>query len=73
MPDNGKKEEDKETCLFCGHCRVCAIFIGVQPLLMKWEKDPPIDPRDLFKICKAKDPILLKASMNGIKLEDITT
>jgi hypothetical protein len=61
MPES--KKEDKDTCLYCAHCRVCAIFIGVQPLFMKWEKDPPIDPRDLFKVCNAKLPVL--AEQNG--------
>ncbi len=68
-----KPEEDKETCLYCSHCRVCAIFIGVQPLFMKWEKNPPVDPVNLYKICDAKEPIMVKASTNGIQIKDLTT
>ncbi|MCK5604533.1 hypothetical protein KAR91_21775 [Candidatus Pacearchaeota archaeon] len=72
MPETDKdQEEDKETCLYCSHIRVCGLFIGVQPLFMKWEKDPPIDPRNLYKICGARDTVLVQVPTNGIKIEGI--
>ncbi len=68
-----KPEEDKETCLYCSHCRVCAIFIGVQSLFNKCEKNPPIDSVNLYKICDVKELIMIKASTNGIQIKYLTT
>lgn len=65
-------EEDTDTCLYCAHCRVCAIFIGVQPLLTKWEKDPPIEAINLYKICSAKLPVMVKGETNGLVSEVLT-